>query len=71
MKRSLAIVATLVATSILGACVSYVPSPEPPAGVAVIAPTYASPGPGWAWRYHARYGWGWYNPHVGWHRGWR
>jgi len=50
LKRSLAIVATLVATSILGACVSYVPSPEPPAGVAVIAPTYASPGPGWAWR---------------------
>jgi len=42
-----------------------------PAGVAYVAPTYASPGPGWGWQYHARYGWGWHHPSRGWHRGWR
>jgi len=42
-----------------------------PAGVAYVAPTYAAPGPGWGWRYHAQVGWGWYHPQYGWHRGWR
>src|ERR1700740_3013665 len=27
-----------------------------PAGVVYVAPTYASPGPGWVWEYHATYG---------------
>lgn len=42
-----------------------------PAGVAYIEPTYVRPGPGYAWNYHAQYGWGWYHPQYGWHRGWR
>lgn len=42
-----------------------------PAGVVYVAPTYAAPGPGWEWRYHATYGWGWWHPQRGWHRGWR
>ena len=41
-----------------------------PAGVVYVAPTYASPGPGWGWEYHASYGWGWHHPRYGWHRGW-
>ena len=35
-----------------------------------VAPTYVSPGPGYVWEYHARYGWGWHHPQRGWHRGW-
>ena len=54
-----------------GAPAAYVAPVEPPVGVAIVGPTYASPGPGWAWRYHPHYGWGWYHPHIGWHRGWR
>jgi hypothetical protein len=41
-----------------------------PAGVVYVAPTYAVPAPGYTWRYNARYGWGWYHPTYGWHRGW-
>ena len=41
-----------------------------PAGVVYVAPDYASPGPGYAWEYHAQYGWGWRHPQYGWHRGW-
>lgn len=41
-----------------------------PAGVVYVEPNYASPGPGYAWEYHARYGWGWHHPQRGWHRGW-
>ena len=41
-----------------------------PVGV-YVAPTYASPGVGWAWAYHPQYGWGWRHPDHGWHRGWR
>ena len=42
-----------------------------PAGVVYIAPTYALPAPGYAWRHHGRYGWGWRHGVHGWHRGWR
>jgi hypothetical protein len=42
-----------------------------PAGVVYVAPTYAIPAPGYAWQYHARFGWGWRHPYNGWHRGWR
>lgn len=42
-----------------------------PPGVVYVAPTYALPGPGYAWRYHGRFGWGWRHPNNGWHRGWR
>jgi hypothetical protein len=42
-----------------------------PPHVAYIAPSYAMPAPGYAWEYHARYGWGWHHPVRGWDRGWR
>lgn len=45
-------------------------APAPP-GVVYIAPTYAIPAPGYVWRYHPRFGWGWYHADHGWHRGWR
>jgi len=40
----------------------------PPPGVAYVQPYYAMPAPGYAWRYQARYGWGWYSPRYGWYR---
>jgi hypothetical protein len=43
--------------------------PQP--GVVYVAPTYAMPGPGYAWQLHGRFGWGWHHPGRGWHRGWR
>ena len=73
----------LAFASLLTACVVappvvrplYAPQPvavyEPPPGVVYVAPSYALPAPGFAWRYNARYGWGWQHPQRGWHRGWR
>lgn len=70
MTRILAITAL---SAVLAGCVVAPPPgpPHPPVGVAYIAPTYAIPAPGYQWRYHATYGWGWWHPHYGWHRGWR
>jgi hypothetical protein len=56
--------------AMLGGCVVAEP-PGVPAGVTYVEPGYAIPGPGYAWRYHANHGWGWWHPHYGWHRGWR
>ena len=42
----------------------------PPVAV-YVAPTYAMPGPGYAWQLHGRFGWGWHHADRGWHRGWR
>lgn len=42
-----------------------------PPGAVYVAPTYVMPYPGYSWRFHASYGWGWYHPRHGWHRGWR
>ena len=42
-----------------------------PPGVVFIAPTYALPAPGYYWRHHPRFGWGWRHRGYGWHRGWR
>ena len=41
-----------------------------PPGVVYVQPSYVMPAPGYAWRYHPRFGWGWYHPRFGWHRGW-
>ena len=82
MKKLLSLAAIFLAGASLTACVvapvqapgygsAYVEPVLPPVGVTVISPTYAAPGAGWAWRYHPRYGWGWFHPHAGWHRGWR
>jgi hypothetical protein len=66
MFRSLAAVAL---AAMLGGCVAA--PPTVPVGVAYVAPTYAIPAPGYEWRYHTSYGWGWWHAHYGWHRGWR
>ena len=69
------ILACLMLAATLGGCyVAPAPGPGPyaaPAGVAYVQPGYAIPGPGYLWRYHPRYGWGWWHPRYGWHRGWR
>ncbi|VWC14720.1 hypothetical protein BLA23254_05464 [Burkholderia lata] len=68
---------TLVASLLLGASLSgcVVAPAEPPAvapaGVVYVAPVGVMPAPGYSWRYHPHYGWGWWHPHYGWHRGWR
>jgi len=46
-------------------------APAPAPAAVYVAPTYASPGVGWVWVQHPRYGWGWHHPDHGWHRGWR
>jgi hypothetical protein len=78
MIKHLAILSSaVVATAALSGCIVAAPPPAygvayaPPPGVVYVAPTYAAPGPGWEWRYHATYGWGWWHPQRGWHRGWR
>ena len=80
MKLSFLLPVALVAAT-LGGCVvapmqpAYVapmqPAYGPPPGVAYVGPTYAIPGPGYVWAYHAHYGWGWRHPQYGWHRGWK
>jgi hypothetical protein len=65
----------IVASTVLAATSGCVVAPGPPAYVdgsatVYLAPTYASPGPGWIWVRHPRYGWGWRHPEHGWHRGW-
>jgi hypothetical protein len=79
MKNRLAFLLCGVALAAMSGCI-VVPPRGPayaggggyvvPAGVVYVAPTYASPGPGWGWEYNARFGWGWHHPQYGWHRGW-
>lgn len=81
--RSLITLATLaIGASLTGCVVAPMPArpvvvnPGPvyvaPAPAPVyVAPAYASPGVGWVWVQHPRYGWGWHHPDHGWHRGWR
>lgn len=64
--------AAVLAASLSGCIVAPArPVYEAPAGVAYVAPAYESPGVGWVWAYHPRYGWGYHHPQYGWHRGWR
>lgn len=77
MRNGLALVIAGVALASMSGCIveparPYYGSGEyvAPAGVVYVAPTYVSPGPGYVWEYHARYGWGWHHPQRGWHRGW-
>ncbi len=72
MKNALLIIVGSVVLAAASGCAVV------PARVAVaepsavyIGPTYESPGVGYVWEYHARYGWGWHHPVYGWHRGWR
>ena len=66
----------LEACTIIPAYQPAVLSPPPPMYVEPLPPTYyvapwyESPGPGWVWRYHPNYGWGYQHPQHGWyHRG--
>jgi hypothetical protein len=64
------------ALTIVGCAVPVIPSAQvnmasAPADVAYVAPTYLVSRPGWIWTFHHRYGWGWYHPRDGWHKGWR
>ncbi|MFH0133016.1 hypothetical protein [Variovorax sp. EL159] len=71
--RSSLVVATVSAFVLTGCVVAPAtirPAYVAPAGVAYVAPTYAMPAPGYVWRYHVHYGWGWHHPTYGWHRGW-
>ena len=69
MKKSS--VLALVASALLALTSGCVVAPPRHSSAAVyVAPTYASPGQGWNWEFHARYGWGWRHPNRGWHRGW-
>ncbi len=54
--------------ALVGGCVA---EPAVVTPTAIVKPTYAVPGPGYSWRYHPHYGWGWYHPRLGWHLGWR
>jgi len=74
LKRAAA--AALLTLSGAGCIIAPVaPVPPPgvvvPPGVVYVAPAYVAPGPGYYWRYHSGYGWGWHHPEAGWHRGWR
>jgi len=72
MKIVTLVPALLIAGAFSGCVVAPVaPAYSAPAGVVYVAPTYAVPGPGYVWAYHARFGWGWHHPQYGWHRGWR
>jgi hypothetical protein len=72
MKIPTVLPALLLAAACGGCVVTPVePAYVAPSGVVYVAPTYASPGPGYVWSYHARFGWGWHHPQHGWHRGWR
>ena len=72
MKLTTSIAAAVMAAGLAGCVVAPVrPAFVAPPGVVYVAPTYAIPGPGFVWAYHARFGWGWHHPELGWHRGWR
>ena len=79
MKKCLLSLASMAAIVAVSGCVVAPAHPyrygedgyAAPPGVAFVAPTYEAPGPGWGWRYHPQYGWGWYHPQYGWHRGWK
>lgn len=76
MKKILTLSITLALASSLVGCVVAPARVEPvgvyvPPGVVYTAPVYPMPAPGYTWRYHEHYGWGWYHPQYGWHRGWR
>jgi hypothetical protein len=70
---ALSAAAALAAAFTLTGCVVAPAQPvyAAPPGVAYVSPTYVSPGVGFVWAYHPRYGWGWHHSHYGWHRGWR
>jgi hypothetical protein len=67
----------LVGVAALASASGCIVAPLEPRPIAVgpprvyMAPTYASPGVGWAWDSHPTYGYGWRHPDHGWHRGWR
>jgi hypothetical protein len=76
MKKLLSLVAGAIVLVSTSGCI-VAPARHYGGGVAVapgpvyVEPTYASPGVGFVWELHPRFGWGWHHPGYGWHRGWR
>ena len=82
---ALGLVAAIGALALQGCVVApppqpvYAPAPaygyaqpvQPGSTVTYVAPTYAAPAVGFYWAFHPRFGWGYYHPQQGWHRGWR
>ena len=68
MKRIVLGLCTALALVATSGCII---APPRHAGVVYVAPDYDSPGPGWVWEVHPRFGWGWRHRSRGWHRGWR
>ncbi|MDD5277069.1 MAG: hypothetical protein PHR16_13425 [Methylovulum sp.] len=52
----------------IGQYQSYMPRPIVTNPIMVVRPAYPIPAPGYLWRQHPGYGWGWYHPRFGWHR---
>ncbi len=66
MKKSLYAMGWLI---ILAACVSCTTVVRPArVNTTYVKPVYPIPGPGYIWRLHPTYGWGWYHPRLGWWR---
>jgi hypothetical protein len=64
--------ATVLAAAFSGCSVTAsTPGYGASAQVAYVAPSYASPGPGYVWEHHPAYGWGWHHPEHGWDKGWQ
>ncbi len=68
---------SIILAAILSGCVveqpryAYTRPIAPPPQVVYVQPAYPRPAIGFEWSYHPHYGWGWYHPERGWHRGWR
>ncbi|MBT2335373.1 hypothetical protein J7E49_15825 [Variovorax paradoxus] len=73
MRLPVLVLSAAALAAILTGCVVAPAQPvyTAPPGAAYVAPTYVSPGVGFVWNYHPRYGYGWHHPRYGWHRGWR
>jgi hypothetical protein len=70
MKLALIVLVAFLTTMFSGCVVAPVgPGYGGPYGVAYVAPTFAIPGPGYVWAYHAGFGWGWHHPQYGWRHG--
>jgi len=68
MRLAAIVCVALSAAACSGCIVAPVGPYGAPAGVAYVGPTFAIPGPGYLWGYHAGFGWGWHHPQYGWYQ---
>jgi hypothetical protein len=72
MKRIAILPAVILAASFSGCVIAPArPAYVASAGVTYVEPSYPSPGAGYVWERHPRYGWGWHHPERGWDKGWQ